>query len=85
LPLSAITHFLKDMSIETDFSGTTFVCAVIRGNTVTCANVGDSRTTVAYRNSATGAIVAANITIDHKPDLPAEKVCINLKDSYVSS
>jgi len=65
---------MTDIAIETDFSGTTFVCAVIRGNTVLCGNVGDSRCTLGYRNPSTGAIIAMNLTIDHKPDLPAEKV-----------
>ena len=67
----------SDISIETDFSGTTFTCAVIRGNTILCGNVGDSRSTLGYRDGATGAIVAKNLTIDHKPDLPAEKVSIS--------
>lgn len=63
------------MHIETDFSGTTFTCAVIRGNSCVCANIGDSRTTLAYRNEQ-GGITAVALTIDHKPDLPAEKVIL---------
>ena len=35
--------------------------------------VGDSRTSLGYRN-AQGGITAVSLTIDHKPDLPAEKV-----------
>jgi serine/threonine protein phosphatase PrpC len=35
--------------------------------------VGDSRTSLGYRNTA-GGITAVNLTVDHKPDLPAEKV-----------
>lgn len=34
---------------------------------------GDSRTSLGYRN-AQGGITAVSLTIDHKPDLPAEKV-----------
>lgn len=73
---------LRDMHIETDFSGTTFTCAVIRGNTCTCANIGDSRTTLAYRNEE-GGITAVALTIDHKPDLPAEKARIEAKGGRV--
>lgn len=67
------SELLRDMSIETDFSGSTFTAAVIRGNSCTTANVGDSRSTIGFRN-ASGGITALNLTIDHKPDLPAEKV-----------
>jgi serine/threonine protein phosphatase PrpC len=72
------------MHIETDFSGTTFTCAVIRGNTCICANVGDSRTTLGYRNE-TGGITAVPLTIDHKPDLPAEKVALHFFGFLISS
>lgn len=73
---------LRDTSIETDFSGTTFTCGVIRGNTMICANIGDSRTTIGYRN-ASGGITAINVTQDHKPDLPAEKARIEAKGGRV--
>lgn len=66
---------LRDSSIETDFSGTTFTCAVIRGNTIIMGNVGDSRTSLGSR-AASGATVGRALTIDHKPDLPAEKARI---------
>lgn len=39
------------------------------------ANVGDSRTSIAYRDE-NGKIVGVNLTIDHKPDLPEEKARI---------
>jgi serine/threonine protein phosphatase PrpC len=68
------TEVLRDSSIETDFSGTTFTCAIIRGNHCTLCNIGDSRTSIAYRNKSSGGVSAINLTIDHKPDLPAEKV-----------
>ena len=66
---------LADKTIETEFSGTTFTCAVIRDNMCTLANVGDSRTSVAYRD-ANGKIVGVNLTIDHKPELPEERARI---------
>ncbi|CAM9840851.1 unnamed protein product, partial [Ectocarpus fasciculatus] len=77
------TEVLRDLSIETDFSGTTFTCSVIRGNTCTCGNIGDSRSTVAFRTSSGGPVVAENITVDHKPDLPAEKARIEAKGGRV--
>lgn len=71
--LCAYPYVPADSSIETDFSGTTFTCAVIRGNTIIMGNVGDSRTSLGSR-AASGATVGRALTIDHKPDLPAEKV-----------
>ena len=41
------------------------------------ANIGDSRTSIGFRN-AKGGVTAINLTIDHKPDLPLEKVNIHL-------
>jgi len=73
---------LRDMSIETDFSGTTFTCCLIRGNTCICANIGDSRSTIGYRNDS-GGITAVALTEDHKPDLPAEKARIEAKGGRV--
>ncbi len=77
------TEILRESSIETDFSGTTFTCAVIRGNRCTMANIGDSRTSLASRNPKTGEMTAESLTIDHKPDLPAEKARIQNKGGRV--
>jgi serine/threonine protein phosphatase PrpC len=71
-----------ESSIETDFSGTTYTCAVIRDNKCTMANIGDSRTSIAYKNSS-GGYTAVNLTIDHKPDLPVEKARIEAKGGRV--
>lgn len=76
------SEILRDPSIETDFSGTTFTCAVIRGNTMTTGNIGDSRSTIGYRN-ASGGITGIAISQDHKPDLPAEKARIEEKGGRV--
>lgn len=43
-----------EASIETDFSGTTFTCAIIRGNKATLCNIGDSRSSLGYRNASGG-------------------------------
>ncbi len=76
------TQILRDPSIETDFSGTTFTCAVIRDNKCFLANIGDSRTSIGFRNRD-GGITAVNLTVDHKPDLPAEKARIEAKGGRV--
>lgn len=76
------SEILRDPSIETDFSGTTFTCAVIRGNTMITGNIGDSRSTIGYRNAA-GGITGIAISQDHKPDLPAEKARIEEKGGRV--
>jgi len=76
------SELLRDMSIETDFSGTTFTAAVIRGNSIITANIGDSRSTLGYRNSS-GGITAVALTADHKPDLPVEKARIESKGGRV--
>lgn len=76
------TEILREASIETDFSGTTFTCCVIRDNVCVLANVGDSRTVLAYRN-ADGSIGTRSLTVDHKPDLPEEKARIESKGGRV--
>ncbi len=55
---------------------------MIRGDKLLCANIGDSRTTIAYKDE-NGKIIAKNVTIDHKPDLPAEKARIEAKGGRV--
>eukprot|EP01038_Epipyxis_sp_PR26KG_P004745 gene4745-6656_t len=75
------TEVLRDSSIETDFSGTTFTCAVIRNNKCVMANIGDSRTSLAYRNG--NSVSAVALTVDHKPDLPQEKARIEAKGGRV--
>jgi serine/threonine protein phosphatase PrpC len=82
LSLTYNMYIPTESSIETDFSGTTFTCAVIRDNYCVCANIGDSRTTIGYRG-ATGGIIAEEITHDHKPDTPAEKARIEAKGGRV--
>ena len=46
------------------------------------ANIGDSRTSIGFRN-ATGGVTAEAMTVDHKPDLPAEKARIEAKGGRI--
>lgn len=78
-------NLLQDTTIDTNFSGTTLVLIVIRGHSMTIANIGDSRITLGKRlDSSIGgspseieysgrSLLAIRLTIDHKPDIPSEK------------
>lgn len=61
----------RNFRIDTEFSGTTLSMAIVRDNTVTGVNIGDSR--VILGKEENGSIVAEEITHDHKPDTPGEK------------
>merc|ERR1712028_91819 len=75
-------NLLRDSSIDTEFSGTTAVINVIRGNQIICGNIGDSRITLGYKD-ASGKHVAVAISDDHKPDRPNEKARIVKKGGRV--
>lgn len=71
---AAEEQMLKKMAGNADFSGTTFVCAVIRDNELWVANIGDSRVSCGIRDSSKPhGFLARNISEDHKPDSPGEK------------
>eukprot|EP00753_Platysulcus_tardus_P014141 PLAT4122.1.p1 GENE.PLAT4122.1~~PLAT4122.1.p1 ORF type:complete len:334 (+),score=196.38 PLAT4122.1:30-1031(+) len=63
---------LRDASIETEFSGSTAVLSIIRGDDMWVANIGDSRLTLASVGAGR-KLKAAAVSIDHKPDSPGEK------------
>jgi|ERR1711865_25391 len=65
-------QLLRDSSIDTEFSGTTAVFNIIRGNTITCGNIGDSRITLGFKDS-NGVLKSRPISDDHKPDRADEK------------
>lgn len=65
---------IRNFRIDTEFSGTTLSMAIIRGNTLTGVNVGDSRVILGLEND--GKLVAEEFTHDHKPDSPLEKARI---------
>lgn len=58
--------------MDTEFSGTTMVAALVRGDQLHVYNVGDSRITMAVAEG--DGVRAQQISIDHKPDVPSEKV-----------
>lgn len=56
-----------DRSVDSSFSGTTCVLAVIRDDQLWVANVGDSRVILA-REEEEGKFVPVEVSIDHKPE-----------------
>mmetsp|Transcript_11935 Transcript_11935/g.17817 ORF Transcript_11935/g.17817 Transcript_11935/m.17817 type:complete len:379 (-) Transcript_11935:243-1379(-) len=65
-------EMLSDSYVDSDFSGSTMVAACVRGNTITIANVGDSRAVLGIENKD-GTYSSLALSIDHKPDVPLEK------------
>mmetsp|Transcript_13748 Transcript_13748/g.16361 ORF Transcript_13748/g.16361 Transcript_13748/m.16361 type:complete len:341 (+) Transcript_13748:53-1075(+) len=68
------SNYQGGLGDQNEFSGTTFVATVIRGNMLWCANCGDSRLIVGVKEN--GTLVAKDVSEDHKPDAPAEKARI---------
>uniref|UniRef100_A0A7S2YJN7 PPM-type phosphatase domain-containing protein n=1 Tax=Entomoneis paludosa TaxID=265537 RepID=A0A7S2YJN7_9STRA len=64
-------NMLRNYRIDSEFSGTTLSMAIIRGNTLTGVNIGDSR--VIMGREEHGRLTFQDITLDHKPDTPKEK------------
>lgn len=58
-------QLIEDGSIETNLSGSTLVLAVIRGRTITIANIGDSRIILASRNDMNSTDNASIDNNDH--------------------
>ena len=84
-PVAAVTIVTDDLEklilrnprVDTEFSGTTFVVGLVRGDQLIVGNIGDSRLTLGKMEG--GKLVGRNVSIDHKPDLPAEKARIVAK------
>ena len=74
-----VTHGLNNNSgINLRFSGSTCVSVLIVGNKVFCANVGDSRATLARKKEIAGQpgqfkVVGIPLNRDHKADEPDEQ------------
>jgi serine/threonine protein phosphatase PrpC len=74
----AVNKALLASETDTTLSGSTCCVALLAGNKLITANVGDSRCIGAYAEQQDGQLklVARVLTIDHKPDLPKEKARI---------
>ncbi|KAJ1621784.1 phosphatase 2C-like domain-containing protein [Pavlovales sp. CCMP2436] len=73
----------QEPTIDSELSGTTAVVAVMIENKLIVANAGDSRAVLA-RRTASGQIVAVDLSEDQKPDTPAEMARITKKKGFVS-
>ena len=69
-----------DELVDTLFSGTTLVIAVIRNDEITVANIGDSKAILGYRmklttdpNESNYGFIVQPLSASHKPDSPEEK------------
>jgi serine/threonine protein phosphatase PrpC len=83
---------LSQINLDVNFSGTTLVCVLIKGSTLYCANVGDSRALIARQindnlnNTSTGRHwMSIALSRDHKPDDKAESVRIMQCNGRVES
>lgn len=73
------TRMFEDKTIDSSISGTTLTIAVVRGTHLTVANVGDSRVVVITKRtteSGKDTFHIVPLSIDHTPDLEAEKARI---------
>jgi serine/threonine protein phosphatase PrpC len=66
-------QLLSDASIDTEFSGSTCVMGLVRGKTLTVANIGDSRVILGRRDPRDGRLKAVEVSEDHKPDREDEE------------
>lgn len=73
----------NDQLVETIFSGTTLVLAVIRDKVITVANIGDSKAILGYRKKLTNdskdntyGFIVQPLSVVHKPDSPDERARI---------
>lgn len=73
---------LKAAPIETMASGTTVNIIYVEGKDLYCANCGDSRATLGYKEG--GKLKIKDMSIDHKPDLPEEKKRIEAANGEVA-
>ena len=83
---------LSQLNVDVNFSGTTLVLVLIKGNTLFCANVGDSRALVARQindnsdRSSTGRHwMSIAMSRDHKPDDRSENIRIQKAGGRVES
>ena len=66
-----------------DYASTTSVTAVIANDVLTVAHLGDSRAVLVDVDESTGSVSGAQLTADHKPDLPEERARIEASGGSV--
>jgi serine/threonine protein phosphatase PrpC len=73
--VSRLCEAIKSSNIRTTYSGTTATFVVRVHDSLYVANIGDSRAVLATRSrrEESANYRAIDMSIDHKPDLPAEK------------
>jgi serine/threonine protein phosphatase PrpC len=83
---------LAQTNIDVNFSGTTLITVLIKGSSLYCANVGDSRALVARQindaanNTSSGRHwMSIALSRDHKPDDKAESIRIQQCNGRVES
>ena len=74
---TAFKRLQMDMRPWCVYVGCTACIAVIEGNTLTVANIGDTRCVLCRDGKA------VRLTVDHKPDLPEETAYIQSKGGFV--
>lgn len=62
-----------DASIDSEFSGTTCIIGLLRGRTLTVANIGDSRVILGRKEPGSAKLKAISVSDDHKPDREDEE------------
>jgi serine/threonine protein phosphatase PrpC len=70
--------------IEPVFAGTTACVALLKGDTMTIANAGDSRAVIAHRHPTNYSLSSTDLTVDQNPDLPEEMQRILQAGGFVS-
>lgn len=83
---------LQQLKIDINFSGTTLICVIIKGSTLFCANVGDSRALIARQINDTSTSTSSGrhwmsiaLSRDHKPDDKNESIRIIQSNGRVES
>lgn len=70
--------------VDASVSGTTAVACLIRGNHMWLANSGDSRAVMCRQKANTNKLIAHDLTVDQKPDTPAEMKRILARGGHVT-
>lgn len=79
--LAAAEDLASQQIIDVTFSGTTAVSVLIRGRSILCANVGDSRAVIGRLTS--DGWLAIPLSNDHKPNDPEEQARIERNNGRV--